>query len=57
MATKGDMEDSGLPEKAFDLLTRKSMVILSFTTRDPITFGFERADRIKSTTQRAFAQH
>jgi hypothetical protein len=41
------MEDSGLPEKAFDLLTRKSMVILSFTTRDPITFGFERADRIK----------
>jgi hypothetical protein len=39
-ATESDMENSGLPEEAFNLAARKSMVILSFTTRNPITFGF-----------------
>ena len=56
-ATEIDMEDSGLLEDTVDLAASKSgMVMLSFTTKNPITFGFERADLIKSSTDFDFAQ-
>jgi len=39
-----NIEESGLPEEEFDLLSQISLIVVSFTTRGPITFGFERAD-------------
>lgn len=51
-ATQDDYISSRLPEEAEKFFQEKDVVVITWKTSDPKTFGFERAPTIKPTTQR-----